>query len=347
MAVKKILVTGASGYLASWVIKQLLEQGHLVNATVRSLQNEVKITHLLNMQNTFKHQLNLFEADLMEQGSFALAMQDCDIVIHTASPYFLDNPKDVYHDLIDPAIKGTQNVLNSVNETPSVTRVILTSSIVALFNNASEYQDIEDHKVLESHVNQNLDTSYMPYAFSKTQAEKAAWEMQAQQSRWQLVTIHPGAIFGPSLSDRQDGTSVKMLIQFLNGSFKTGVPDLYLGAVDVRDVAKLHVITALNEDTTGKYIAVGEVLSLLEVSQSLDLESFDIPNKLPTRILPKWFIWLIAPMAGLQRNYIKHNAGYKIDFETQRSEALLEDGFMDAKDTFNDHIKQIIESKLI
>ncbi|MCJ8313013.1 MAG: NAD-dependent epimerase/dehydratase family protein [Saccharospirillaceae bacterium] len=347
MTIKKILVTGASGYLASWVIKQLLDQGHIVNATVRSLKDEVKVKHLLSMQSEFKHQLNLFEADLMLEDSFTAAMSGCDTVIHTASPYYLDKPKDVYNDMINPAIKGTQNVLTSVNKIQSVKKVVLTSSIVALYNNACDYQSIKDNKVLEAHVNNNQNPNYNSYAFSKIQAEKAAWLMQSEQSRWQLVTVHPGAIFGPSLSDRQDATSVKMLIQFLNGSFNSGVPDLHLGIVDVRDAAKLHVITALNDNTEGKYIAVGKTLSLLEIGQTLDLKQFNIPDKLPKKVLPKWLVWLVAPMIDMQRSYIKQNVGYKIYFDNTRSAALLDNGFIDAKDTFNEHTKQIVASKLI
>ena len=347
MSIQTILVTGASGYLASWVIKQLLDQGHNVNATVRSLEDDKKVAHLLNMQNEFKGKLHLFEADLMLEDSFSLAMNSCDTVIHTASPYFLDKPKDVYQDMIDPAIKGTQNVLNSVNKIQSVKKVVLTSSMVALFNNACDYQNINDNKVLETHINGNTNPNYMPYAFSKTQAEKAAWNMQKEQSRWRLITVHPGAIFGPSLSQRQDATSVKMLIQFLNGSFKTGVPDLNLGIVDVRDAAKIHVLSALNNNTTGKYIAVAKTLSLLEISRTFDLQRFNLPNKLPSKVLPKWLIWLIAPMIDMQRSYVKQNVGYKLNFDNTRSLALLENGFIDPTDTFNEHTKQIVDNKLI
>ena len=347
MSIQKILVTGASGYLASWVIKQLLDQGHYVNATVRSLQDNEKVAHLLKLQIEFKDKFKLFEADLMLEDSFTLAMSNCDTVIHTASPYFLNKPKDVYKDMIDPAIKGTQNVLNSVNKSQSVKKVVLTSSIVALFNNACDYQNIEGKKVLETHINANTNPNYMPYAFSKTQAEKAAWNMQKEQSRWQLITVHPGAIFGPSLSQRQDATSVKMLIQFLNGSFKTGVPDLHLGIVDVRDAAKIHVLSALNNNAEGKYIAVAKTLSLLEVSRTFDLQRFNIPNKLPSKVLPKWLIWLIAPMIDMQRSYVKKNIGYELNFDNTRSLALFENGFIDTTDTFNEHTQQIVANKLL
>ena len=109
-----ILVTGATGYIASWVIKNLLEQGHTVHATVRNLNKKNSFAHLEKIASESAGSLQLFQANLLEPHSFDQAMQGCEIVLHMASPFVVTNYKDAIKDIIEPAILGTENVLNSV-----------------------------------------------------------------------------------------------------------------------------------------------------------------------------------------------------------------------------------------
>jgi len=345
--VRKILVTGAAGYLASWIVKQLIDIGHTVHGTVRSLDNMKKVSHLLAMAEAAPEQLVLFEADLLKEGSFDVAMKNCDIVIHTASPYFLHKPKSIQKELLVPAVAGTKNVLDSVSKNKSVKRVIVTSSIVALFSDAKDVAERPDYKVVEQDINNNQDVNYNPYAFSKTQAELIAWKINQQQNYWDLVTVHPGAIFGPSLSSRYDATSVKLMMQFLNGSFKSGVPRLRLGVVDVRDVAKVHVQAALTESAKGKYISVAESMTLLEIANLLEVDKFNLNNNLPNKEIPKILVWLIAPFIDMQRKYVANNVGYAINYDNSRSISQLDINYTLAKDTLNDQIAQLVNDKLI
>jgi len=340
------MVTGASGYLASWIVELLIKQGHSVHATVRNLNDKVKITHLLKLEKLAPKRLVLFEADLLVANSFDDAVKGCDIVLHCASPYFLDKPENIQKQLIDPAVNGTKNVLSSVNKTNSVKRVVVTSSIVTLFNNANDLSNEPQQKVTEAGHNKNTDKTYNAYAFSKTKAEQAAWEI-SQQNDWDLITVHPGAIFGPSLSSRHDSTSVKMMIQFVNGSFKTGVPNLSLGVVDVRDAASMHITAALKPSATGRYIAVAKTLTLLEISQLITLNKHNIKNKLPRKELPKWLIYLIAPLIGMQRKYVSNNVNYAITFDNSRSKSEFAMQYMSPKNTLNEHIDQLVKNGLI
>ncbi len=344
---KTLLVTGASGYLASWVVKQLLDQGHVVHGTVRSLNNQAKVSHLLSLAEDYPEKLKLFEADLLQVGSFSEAMNNCDVVIHTASPYFLKPSKNTQSELIDPAIKGTENVLNSVNKTETVTRVVLTSSMVALYNNAKDFAGRPDCQVNESDVNHNQDMNYNSYAFSKTQAEKVAWDINAKQQRWDLVTVHPGAVFGPSLSDRKDATSVNMLIDYLNGNFKHGVPNISLGVVDVRDTAEVHVKAALTQAAAGKYLSVAATHTFLELAKFIDPEKFDIKDQLPRKEVPKFLVWMIAPFIDMQRKYVTNNVGYDLSFDSSRSESELGVNYRSTETTIEDHIQQLVMNKLI
>lgn len=129
MSDKTGLVTGASGYIALHVVDQLLEAGWTVHATVRSLQNARKVQPLQDLSAKYPGKLQLFEADLLVPGSFLPAMKGCGVVFHVASPFIMpEHTRNPQKQLIEPALQGTRNVLGSVNETESVTRVVLTSS---------------------------------------------------------------------------------------------------------------------------------------------------------------------------------------------------------------------------
>ena len=343
----RYLVTGAAGYLASWVVEQLLSSGHVVHATVRDLDDRHKIQHLLDLAARYPGNLSLYEANLLEEGSFDRAMAGCSVIIHTASPYFREKPKDLQAQLIQPALNGTLNVLASVNETETVKRVVLTGSIVALVSDACDVSSAVHHTVQETDVNPNTDASRDSYAYSKTIAEQAAWAVQKQQSRWELITIHPGAIFGPSLSKRTDATSVGMMIQFMNGSFRAGVPRLWLGVVDVRDAAAAHVQAALLPNARGRYISVAESLTLFEIGKLLHVDEFGLPNKLPKGETGKALMWLIAPLVGMRRRFVARNVGYPIYYNNERSKLELGIHYRPPSETFNDHIRQIVEDGLL
>ncbi len=343
---KPLLVTGAAGYLASWVVQQLLADGYTVHGTVRSLDDGDKVQHLRKLQQQYPERLQLFEADLLKPRSFDAAMHDCSVVIHTASPYFLDKPKDIQRQLVQPALDGTLNVLSSVERTPGVTRVVLTSSIVALYNDTRDLSQVAEHLVREADVNTNTDERHNSYAYSRTVAEQAAWTQQRKQQRWSLITLHPGAIFGPSQSTRADGTSVGMMVQYLNGSFRTGVPRLTLGLVDVRDVAQAHVKAAVLPQACGRYIVVGQSIQQLEMAKMMRVKEAGLPDKLPRGEVLKALLWLIAPLVGLQRDYVMRNVGYPIRFDNRRSQTELGVVYRPPSQTLNDHITQIASDGL-
>ena len=127
MAEKTVCVTGASGFIAGHVIEQLIKAGYNVRGTVRSLSNEERIQHL---RSQFSGKLELFEADLLKEGSFDDAVKGCSVVFHTASPFQLQ-VNDPQKDLVEPALKGTLNVLESAKKA-GITKVIVTSSIAAV-----------------------------------------------------------------------------------------------------------------------------------------------------------------------------------------------------------------------
>ncbi len=160
-----ILVTGGTGYLASWIIKQLLDKGLNVRATVRNKSNTEKNKHLMKLGENGKGYLELYEADLLQEGSFDQAMTNCEVVFHPASPFQIFGIKDPQKELVDPALKGTKNILASVNKTQTVKRVILTSSVASISQDAIE---TVNKKLNEETWNTTSSLKNNPYSFSNT-----------------------------------------------------------------------------------------------------------------------------------------------------------------------------------
>jgi nucleoside-diphosphate-sugar epimerase len=341
----KFLVSGGSGYLASHIIQQLLTEGHEVHTTVRDLGDKEKYNHLVAMDKELPGELNIFEADLLKPGSFDPAIQGCSHIIHTASPFIAEKVKDPQNMLITPALEGTRNILESVNRTESVERVVLTSSVVAIMGDAVDARDLPDNTFTEEQWNETSSLSHQPYPYSKTLAEKEAWDMHKRQSRWSLVTMNPGFILGPSLTKRVDSTSISFMISMGNGTYKSGVPDGRLAIVDVRDAARAHILGALEEKSTGRHILAAGTFSFLEVAKILNQNFPTYP--LPKRKLPKWLFVLVGPMFGLSRKYIKRNVGIPVNFDNSYSKQDLGLTYRPVQETITDHFTQLIEDQLI
>jgi len=336
---KPILVTGGTGYMASWIVKQLLDEGREVRTTVRNLAQKDKYAHLTALAVKSSGVLQFFEADLLKKGSFSEAMAGCELVIHTASPFKISGLKNAQKELIEPALEGTRNVLDSVNATESVKRVVLTSSIAAIYGDAIDIRTTEKGIFTEEQWNITSSAKHQPYPFSKTMAEKLAWEMAGKQSRWDLLTINPGFIMGPSLSKRTDSTSIDLMLQLATGKFKTGVPSGEMAFVDVRDVAKAHILAGFSSTASGRHICVSDHKTFLDMANVIRATYPNYP--LPKGFVPKWLFWLIAPLAGFTRKYVKLNVGIDLKFDNSYIRKDLEMNFIPFEQTITDHFQQL------
>jgi nucleoside-diphosphate-sugar epimerase len=236
---KKVLVTGANGYVAAWLVKKLLEEGHVVHAAVRDPENETKTKHLKALAEQTKGSIQFFKGDLLEENSYEAGMQGCELVYHTASPFTtsVNNPQK---DLIEPAEKGTANVLNSAKKIPSVKRVVVTSSCAAIYTDAIDCKNTPQGVLTEEVWNTTASLEYQPYSYSKTLAEKKAWEIANSQDQWDLVTINPSLVMGPPLNPKATTSeSFNILKQLGDGTFKMGAPRMGIGMVDVREVGEV------------------------------------------------------------------------------------------------------------
>ncbi|CAI0420737.1 unnamed protein product [Linum tenue] len=214
-----VCVTGGSGYIASWIIKLLLERGYTVKTTVH---DKTKTQHLLSLDGA-NERLQLYKADLTAEGSFDSAVDGCQAVFHTASPVLFQtsNPQRYLlfqADLIDPAVKGTLNVLKSCAKMPSVKRVVLTSSMASVVCNR---KPLSAGVVIDEtwFSDPEFCAKYQPpkhwYMLSKTLAEEAAWKF-ANENGIDLVAVNPGFVIGPFLQPSVNFT-VEEVLRLING----------------------------------------------------------------------------------------------------------------------------------
>ncbi|XP_021843461.1 tetraketide alpha-pyrone reductase 2 isoform X2 [Spinacia oleracea] len=262
---REYCVTGATGFVASHLIKVLLENGCSVRATVRDPDNVEKVGFLWEM-NGAKERLKLFKSDLMVNGSFDEVIEGVDGVFHVASPAAsLRDGEDVQSLLIDPCINGILNVLNSCSKTNTVKRIVLTSSRLAI----KQRQDVDQIPAFnESHWSdlEYCKRNNMWYAYAKTIGEKTAWKV-AEERNLDLVVVHPSFVIGPLLAPYVS-SSLKYVLDLIKGA-KGGYPNGYCGFVHVEDVAAAHILAMEESKASGRLICSSSVAHWSDVVASL------------------------------------------------------------------------------
>ncbi|MEQ9572865.1 MAG: NAD-dependent epimerase/dehydratase family protein [Nitratireductor sp.] len=318
-----VLVTGATGYVAGWLIRRLLAEGFTVHAAVRDPDNAEQLAPVRARERDLPGRLTFFRADRLKDGRYAEAMQTCRVVFHTASP-FASVVNDPQRDLVDPALNGTRNVLSSANRTETVERVVLTSSCAAIFGDVADVALAPDGILTEDVWNTSSNLDHQPYNYSKTLAEREAWRIAGSQARWRLVAINPGLVIGPALSSAPTSESFNIVRQLGDGSVKAGVPRYEIGMVDVRDVAEAHLRAGFLQKVEGRHIVSAEVLSLIAMSRILR-RHFGDAWPFPRRVLPKWLVWLVGPIVNpmLDRAMVARNMGYSWRADNSKSRRAL------------------------
>ncbi|CAI0420728.1 unnamed protein product [Linum tenue] len=286
-----VCVTGGSGYIASWIIKLLLERGYTVKTTVRDPDDKTKTQHLLSLDGA-NERLQLYKADLTAEGSFDSAVDGCQAVFHTASPVLFQTT-----DLIDPAVKGTLNVLKSCAKMPSVKRVVLTSSMASVVCNRKPLSAgvvIDETWFSDPEFCAKYQHWYM---LSKTLAEEAAWKF-ANENGIDLVAVNPGFVIGPFLQPSVNFT-VEEVLRLINGN--RAFPSDIFRFVDVRDVANAHIQAFEVPSASGRCCVVG---SMVHYTEALKIMHELYPN---------------LPLSGNWENYETFQPQCKISQEKAKS----------------------------
>ncbi|MDR3528065.1 MAG: aldehyde reductase [Rhizomicrobium sp.] len=280
-----VLVTGGSGYVAGFCITALLDAGHTVRATLRSLERGACLRATLRREA--EPRLTFVPADLTADAGWEAGMTGCDYVLHVASPF----PGGAVEDenaLVGSARDGTLRVLKAAKET-GVHRVVVTSSFGAIGYGHKQQTAPFDESVWTDLNGRDVS----PYIKSKTVAEHAAWDF-ARQSGLELSVINPVGIFGPVLGP-DFSASIDIVAKMLKGEMPR-VPRLSFGVVDVRDVAALHVTAMTHPAAAGeRFLAVsGPALSLLDVARILRAHLGNAAARVPTKEIPDWLLRLLA-----------------------------------------------------
>lgn len=273
---KTVLVTGGTGFLGIHTILQLLQQGYEVRTTLRSLAKKENIIKALKEGGItdFSH-LSFFEADLINDHNWEDAVKGSDYVLHVASPFPAQDPKDE-NELIIPARDGALRVLKA-SRNAGVKRVVLTSSFAAVGYSINE----EDHIFTEKDWT-DVNVELPAYIKSKTVAEKSAWEfIEKEGNDLELTVINPVGIFGPALGGITSASLDIAVSGILNGTLNY-TPTFTMGVVDVRDVADIHIKAMLHSKASGeRFIATSEgVMSFYDVAELFKKERPQYTSKI-------------------------------------------------------------------
>jgi dihydroflavonol-4-reductase len=276
-----VLVTGGSGFIGAHCILQLAHAGYRVRTTVRSSRREAGVRAMLTAGGAEPGEaLSFATADLTSDAGWAKAAAGCDFVLHVASPFPPNVPKQE-DELIVPAREGALRVLRAARDA-GVKRVVLTSSFAAIGYG---------QKLTERPFSGDVGA----YVKSKTLAERAAWDFIAREGgALELSAVNPVGVFGPVLGPDYS-TSIQIVQRLMDGAMP-GCPRLSFGIVDVRDVADLHLRAMTNPAAKGeRFLAVaGDFMTFQEIARVLKARMGDAARRVPTRILPDWMIRLVS-----------------------------------------------------
>ncbi len=271
-------------------------------------------------------------------GSFDEMAKGCDAIVHIASPFIL-NVKDAKRDLLDPAVIGTSNVLEAANKSGSVKKVVLTSSVVAIYGDNIDMKDQNLSVLTEDQYNTSSSLKHQPYAYSKVEAEKKALGMAGQQSDWELIVLNPSFVMGPSLTSTSQSESLKFMTELLSGKQKSGTSELYMAYVDVKDVAKAHIYCVEN-NASGRHILSERVTDMLSFVNIIS-ELYGSKYKLPKSYLPKWLLSIIGGLFGLSPKFVKNNVGIPLALDATKSKDKLKLTYIPLEQTVKDMVDQM------
>jgi dihydroflavonol-4-reductase len=285
-----VLVTGGSGFLASYCILQLLREGYRVKTTIRSPEKKMAVIKQLQTGG-LQHpdRLHFIAADLTRDENWNEAVNGCTYVLHVASP-FPGNVSRDENELIVPAREGALRVLRAACAA-GVKRVVLTSSFAAIGYSI----DPRDHVFTEADWT-DPNAKLPAYIKSKAVAEKAAWDFMADvDSEMELTVINPVGIFGPVLGE-DFSSSIQIIRRMMTGEMPA-VPDVYTNLTDVRDVADLHIRAMLAPEAAGqRFLALsGGNMSFAEIARTIKTGVSEVSDRISTKTAPSWLLRILSP----------------------------------------------------
>ncbi|KAJ0538032.1 putative cinnamoyl-CoA reductase [Helianthus annuus] len=257
-----VCVTGAGGFVGSWLVKHLLSKNYTVHGTVRNPMDE-KYGHLKKLEKA-SEKLKLFKADLLDYESIRAAIAGCDGVFHTASPLPPTSVPDPEVELIKPAVDGTLNVLKACCEV-NVKKVVYVSSVaaVAIIPNRPQDRPLDETFWSDQEFCRSINEWY---CLSKTKAESEAWEF-SKKNGIDFLSVCPTHIFGPMLQKTVNFSSL-VLIKHLKEGYEE-VENMLRMIVDVRDLAEALILVYEKPEANGRYICVSHQIRVKDLIEIL------------------------------------------------------------------------------
>ena len=290
-----VLVSGGSGYIAGYLIRQLATEGWTVHTTIRDLAKEGAVRKALAVDDS---RLRVFAADLNRDEGWADAMSGCSHVAHVASPFPAKAAKDA-NELIVPAREGALRALRAAKRA-GVGRFVMTSSVAAIAYGRGK----GEHTFTEADWTDVTHPETSAYVKSKTLAERAARDwVAAEGGGIEYCSVNPAAVLGP-VWNADFSTSIEAVKKLLQGSMP-GCPDFGFGIVDVRDVADLHVRALKAPGMAGeRFIASGPFLKMIDIAHVLKEKLGAEARLVPTRRLPDFLVRFSALFDPLVRQVV-------------------------------------------
>jgi dihydroflavonol-4-reductase len=335
---KTACVTGASGYIGSHVVRELLERGYTVRATVRDPGDAKKTAHLTRLAEGQPGVLELHSADLTKPGSFDAAVAGCQHVHHVASAVYL-SAKDPQREIIDPAVQGTENVLGAVDRAGTVEAVAVTSSVAAITDLAKR----PGHVYTEADWNSDATLESNPYFLSKTLAERAAWRWHdalPPGRKVPLTVVNPSFVLGPLYAKVHIRSSPSIVTAHLVHTWPA-LAEFSFPVVDVRDVARAQVVGA-EQGATGRFILYSEPLWMREIAQTLApaFPDYDV-RALP---LPGPLLYVMALFnKKMSFAWVRNNLGNRPEIDNSKATRELGVTFRPARESVIDTATSAVE----
>lgn len=336
-----VCVTGANGFIASYLVRSLLAAGFRVRGTVRNPDDPAKTQHLLDLASELgaSDRLSLVSGDLLKNGSFDEAMAGCDAVCHCAAAVFF-SAADPQREIVDPSVNGTRNVFESIRRSGTVRRVVHTSSVAAIYG----WDKPQGHVFTEADWNTSSTLKSDPYGLAKVQAEQAARafvDALPEGERFELVHLNPGMVWGPPMIKRHVKASPRLLRGIISRE-NPGVPKLMLNVVDVRDVAEAHVRALTAEAPPARCLLSAEDAWMTEIAQRLQQMMPDI--RMGARALPRFLILLASLFdKTLNTTQLSKLIGRSLAMDSSLSRSAYQMTYTDVEDTLRDTAERMIK----
>lgn len=336
-----VLVTGASGYIGSHIVANLLSKGKVVRATVRDASDPERIDHLRNMEVARGGSLEIIEMNLLDSESVHRAVYGCKEVIHTAAVVVLKSKKP-QEKIVDPSVVGTQNVLDAIDSSETVECLVHTSSTAAI-----RPQRWEDGQTLTTDTwaeDANIEDN--PYGLAKFSAERLVrnWH-SSNKNAPRMVTINPCVVLGPPLSKRHLRGSPSFIMMLLKREIPFVIP-MHISIVDVRDVAEAHVRALSRGDSGGRYLVVSGQMWWKEVAMAI--KKGNPTMKIPTKQIP-YFLSLVVSIfhPRVSLSWARMHLGKRLYWDASPAEKDLGMEWRSPEESLLDTIPPILENRWV